>query len=91
MKLVLIWFIFILIKSLEQSSDESILRTRLHKTTENDGGDVIFDDMSDSKQKAIDTFLPRKIHKYIDVYLESKSCFDLLKRTKRNDCNKKFY
>ena len=48
---------------------------------------VVFDDMSDSIQKVIDSFLTRGSHNNLDVYYLSQSHFDLPKRTIRINSN----
>ena len=48
---------------------------------------VVFDDMLDSNQKLIDPIFTRGRHNDLDVYYLSQSCFDLPKRTIRNNSN----
>ena len=68
---------------IEEISDE------IKPLNEYENGIIVFDDvLGSSNSRFIDQFFIRGRHNNLDIYYLSQSCFDLPKRTIRNNSNK---
>ena len=73
LKNIFIRDIFIITRSPEQYQHEFNTEEQIRELSEYDGGMVVFVDMSDDDQKAIDPFFTRGKRKDLEVYCLSQS------------------
>ena len=71
----------------EHYKDENIAEKKISQRNENESGNVFFDDILKSNQKAFDLFFHQRTSKDLDVYFLSQSNFDLPKTRIGKNCN----